>query len=94
MLIWLIAASATAYISSGAARAVELEGTVQAVNKEGRSLSLLRKTSGGDKAVVLAVDSKAGDLSGLKSGDAIKASYDPETVSRRAGSQAIAEKAD
>ena len=33
ILIWLIAASATAYMLSGAARAVELEGTIQVVNK-------------------------------------------------------------
>jgi hypothetical protein len=77
--ILLIAALTIALSMPIAALAVQLEGSVQAVNRDVRSLSLLRKTKGGDKTDVFDVDSKAGDLSGLNIGDTITASYDPES---------------
>jgi len=58
--------------------AVEIEGTVQAVDAAARKLSITRKTASGEKTVVLDVSAAAGDLASFKAGSTVKLAYDPE----------------
>jgi len=61
------------------AHAVELEGTITAIDTSSREVSIARITANGNKILKVEIAPNAGDLSDLKVGDAITASYDPET---------------
>ena len=69
------------------AEVLELEGTVKAVDASACTITIERKTPKGAKTLELEVNKKAGDLAGLKIGDAITLSYDPdlEIVTRLPG---------
>jgi hypothetical protein len=58
------------------AEVLELEGTVKAVDREARTVSIVRKTSKGDKVLDLEVAKNAGDLSSIEDGDEVAISYD------------------
>jgi hypothetical protein len=63
---------------SVAAHAVDLEGTVKSVDVQSRILEITRQTTTGDKTLKLEVDKEVVGLSGVKAGDKISISYDPE----------------
>ena len=60
------------------AKAVEIEGVVNAVDAGARKLSITRTTATGDKVLSLDVSPKAGDLGSLKTGVKVSLDYDPE----------------
>jgi len=60
------------------AEVIELEGTVKAVDVDGRTIAIERKTAKGTKTLELEVTKKAGDLAAVKVGDKISFSYDPD----------------
>jgi len=60
------------------AEVIELEGTVKSIDKDARSISVVRKTPKGEKTLELEVAKKAGDLSEVKEGDTVAFSYDPD----------------
>jgi len=57
---------------------IELEGKVKSIDKDARTISVLRKTTKGEKTLELEVAKKAGDLSEVEEGDSVSFSYDPE----------------
>ena len=59
------------------AEVVELEGTVKSIDKDARTISVVRKTAKGEKTLELEVAKKAGDLSEVEEGDSVAFSYDP-----------------
>lgn len=80
------------------AEVVELEGKVKSVDKDARTISVVRKTAKGEKTLELEVNKKAGDLSALKVGDEISFSYDPDLelvtkIGGEAGTRATAQQA-
>jgi Cu/Ag efflux protein CusF len=88
MLRFGAALALTVLVSSIAqAEVLELEGIVKAVDAEDRSITIERKTAKGTKTLELEVAKKAGDISGLKVGDAVDFAYNPdlEIVTRIAG---------
>jgi len=66
------------FCAAAHAEVLELEGTVKAVDATARSITIERKTPKGNKTLELEVTKKAGDLSGVKAGDSISFSYDPD----------------
>jgi DNA polymerase II large subunit len=60
------------------AEVLELDGTVKAVDATARTIRVERKNPKGTKTLELQVTKKAGDLSGVKAGDSISFSYDPD----------------
>ena len=58
------------------AEVLELEGSVQSIDKEARTVSIVRKTPKGDKVLDLEVAKNAGDLSLIEEGDEVAISYD------------------
>ena len=60
------------------AEVVELEGTVKSIDKDARTISVVRKTAKGEKTLELEVAKKAGDLSEVEEGDSVAFSYDPD----------------
>jgi carboxyl-terminal processing protease len=70
------------------AETLDLEGTVKAVDATARTITIERKTPKGTKTLELEVNKKAGDLNGVKVGDRLSFSYDPdlEIVTRLGGS--------
>ena len=66
------------YATVAHAEVLELEGTVKAVDASARSITIERKTAKGIKTLELEVNNKAGDLAGLKVGDQLSFSYDPD----------------
>ena len=60
------------------AEVIDLEGTVKSIDKDARTLSVVRKTPKGEKVLELEVAKKAGDLSGLAEGQSISLRYDPD----------------
>lgn len=77
------------------AEVIDLEGTVKAVDAESRIISIERKTPKGTKTLELEVTKKGGDLGGVKAGDSIPFSYDPdlEVVTKFSGGDGKSEKA-
>ena len=69
------------------AETLDLEGVVKAVDATARSITIERKTPKGTKTLELEVNKKAGDLNGIKVGDRLSFSYDPdlEIVTRLGG---------
>lgn len=60
------------------AEVIELEGKVKSIDKESRTINILRKTPKGEKVLELEVAKKAGDLSEVDEGDSVSFSYDPD----------------
>jgi hypothetical protein len=58
------------------AEVLELEGTVKSIDREARTVSIVRKTSKGEKVLDLEVAKNAGDLSSIEDGDEVAISYD------------------
>jgi hypothetical protein len=58
------------------AEVLELEGTVKSIDREARTISIVRKTSKGEKVLDLEVAKNAGDLSFIEDGDEVSISYD------------------
>ena len=73
------------------AEVIELEGTVKSIDKDARTLSVVRKTPKGEKVLDLEVAKKAGDLSEVKEGDTVSFSYDPdlELITKIAGKSQV-----
>jgi len=65
-------------LASAHAEVIELEGKVKSIDKDARSISVVRKTPKGEKVLDLEVAKKAGDLSEVKEGDTVAFSYDPD----------------
>jgi Cu/Ag efflux protein CusF len=84
-----------AVASFGNAEVIDLEGIVKAVDADDRSITIERKTAKGTKTLELEVAKKAGDISGLKVGDAVDFTYNPDleivtTIAGRASQVKIA----
>jgi uncharacterized protein (TIGR03067 family) len=60
------------------AEVLELEGTIKAIDQEARSVSIVRQTPKGEKVLDLEIAKNAGDISGLKAGDSVSFSYNPD----------------
>ncbi len=60
------------------AEVIELEGKVKSIDKDARTISVVRKTAKGEKTLDLEVAKKAGDLSEVEEGDSVAFSYDPD----------------
>jgi len=60
------------------AEVLELEGTVKTTDTASRSITIIRKTPKGEKVLELEVAKNAGDISGLKEGDAVAFAYNPD----------------
>lgn len=60
------------------AEILELEGTVKTIDTASRSITIIRKTPKGEKVWELEVAKNAGDISGLKEGDAVAFAYNPD----------------
>jgi hypothetical protein len=60
------------------AEVIELEGKVKSIDKDARTISVVRKTAKGEKVLDLEVAKKAGDLSEVEEGDSVAFSYDPD----------------
>jgi hypothetical protein len=59
-----------------AAEVLELEGTVKSIDKDARTVSIVRKTPKGEKVLDLEVARNAGDLSSVEGGDEVPITYD------------------
>jgi hypothetical protein len=71
-----IVASLTLLGAVATAEVLELEGSVKSIDKEARTVSIVRKTPKGDKVLDLEVAKNAGDLSSIEEGDEVAISYD------------------
>ena len=71
-----LVASLTLLGAVATAEVLELEGSVKSIDKEARTVSIVRKTPKGDKVLDLEVAKNAGDLSSIEEGDEVAISYD------------------
>jgi hypothetical protein len=71
LTLWLLASTANAEV-------LELEGRVKSIDRDARTISVVRKTAKGEKTLELEVAKKAGDLSEVEEGDSVSFSYDPD----------------
>jgi hypothetical protein len=70
LTLWLLASVAHAEV-------LELEGKIKSIDKDARTISVVRKTAKGEKVLDLEVAKKAGELSEIEEGDSVSFSYDP-----------------
>jgi len=61
------------------AEVLELEGTVKSVDKDARTISVVRKTAQGEKTLELEVAKKACTFSEVEEGGSVAFSYDPRS---------------
>jgi hypothetical protein len=73
-----MAAVPISMVTNAHAEVIELEGKVKSVDKDARTISVVRKTANGEKILELEVAKKAGDLSKVEEGDSVSFSYDPD----------------
>jgi hypothetical protein len=72
----IVAIICVAFGTPSHAEVLELEGTVKSIDREARTVSIVRKTSKGEKVLDLEVAKNAGDLSSIDNGDEVSIAYD------------------
>jgi len=60
------------------AEVLELEGMIKSLDVSARTITIIRRTPKGEKVLELEVARNAGDISGLKEGDAVAFAYNPD----------------